>query len=48
MSRKSAVLLLKLSLVLFVAGNAFAATLSGTVTTSKKGMAILKKKRYGV
>ena len=36
MSRKSIVLLLTLSLVLFVAGSAVAATLSGTVTTSKK------------
>jgi hypothetical protein len=35
MSRNSIVLLLTLSLVLF-AGSAFAATLSGTVTTSKK------------
>lgn len=36
MSRKSIVLWLTLSLVLFVAGSAFAATLSGAVTTSKK------------
>ncbi len=36
MSRKSIVLLFTLSLVLFVAGSAFAAGLSGTVTTSKK------------
>lgn len=36
MSRKSIVLLLTLSLVLFMASSAFAATLSGTVTTSKK------------
>jgi len=36
MSRKSTVLLLTLSLVLFVAGSAVAATLSGTITTSKK------------
>ncbi len=36
MSRKSIVLCVSLSLVLFLAGNAFAASLSGTVTTSKK------------
>lgn len=36
MSRKSIVLCFSLSLVLFLAGSAFAATLSGTVTTSKK------------
>lgn len=36
MSQKSIVLLLTLSLVLFMAGSAVAATLSGTVTTSKK------------
>jgi len=36
MSRKSIVLLLSLSLVLFVAGSAFAAGLSGAITTSKK------------
>lgn len=37
MSRKSIVLCLSLSLVLLVAGSAVAATLSGAVTTSKKG-----------
>jgi hypothetical protein len=36
MPQKSIVLLFTLSLVLFVAGSAFAAGLSGTVTTSKK------------
>ncbi|HQM92023.1 MAG TPA: hypothetical protein PLK84_08840, partial [Syntrophales bacterium] len=36
MSRKSIILCLTLSLVLLVAGSAFAATFSGTVTTSKK------------
>ncbi|OPY04949.1 MAG: hypothetical protein A4E67_02146 [Syntrophaceae bacterium PtaB.Bin038] len=36
MSRKSIVLCLALTLVLLMAGSAFAATLSGTVTTSKK------------
>jgi hypothetical protein len=36
MSQKSIVLLLSLSLVLFVAGSAFAAGLSGAITTSKK------------
>jgi hypothetical protein len=36
MSRKSIVLLLSLSLVLFAAGSALAAGLSGTITTSKK------------
>jgi hypothetical protein len=36
MTRKSIVLLFTLSLVLFMAGSAFAAGLSGTVTTSKK------------
>ncbi len=36
MSRKSLVFWLALSLVMLAAGSAFAATLSGTITTSKK------------